>query len=46
MELVLLTEEYLNFLLEVRNHESTRQFLENDSIFASLKTSKKYKNEK
>jgi hypothetical protein len=33
MELVLLTEEYLNFLLEVRNHESTRQFLENDSIF-------------
>ena len=33
MELVLLTEEHLNFLLEVRNHESTRQFLENDSIF-------------
>jgi hypothetical protein len=33
MKLVLLTEEHLNFLLEVRNHESTRQFLENDSIF-------------
>lgn len=28
-----LTEDYLEFLLEVRNHESTRQFLENDSIF-------------
>lgn len=33
MKLVQLTEEYLDFLLEVRNHESTRQFLENDSIF-------------
>ena len=33
MILKLLTEEYLEFLLEVRNHESTRQFLENDSIF-------------
>lgn len=28
-----LTEEYLEFLLEVRNHESTRQFLENNSVF-------------
>ena len=28
-----LTENDLSFLLEVRNHESTRQFLENDSIF-------------
>lgn len=28
-----LTENDLLFLLEVRNHESTRQFLENDSIF-------------
>ena len=33
MKLVQLTEEYLDFLLEVRNHESTRKFLENDSIF-------------
>jgi len=33
MILKLLTEEYLEFLLEVRNHESTRQFLENDSVF-------------
>lgn len=33
MNLAQLTEEYLEFLLEVRNHESTRQFLENDSIF-------------
>ena len=33
MRLVYLSEEYLEFLLEVRNHESTRQFLENDSIF-------------
>ena len=33
MRLIQLTEEYLDFLLEVRNHESTRQFLENDSIF-------------
>lgn len=33
MELVELNETYLEFLLEVRNHESTRQFLENDSIF-------------
>lgn len=33
MILTPLTEEYLEFLLEVRNHESTRQFLENDSIF-------------
>lgn len=29
-----LTENDLSFLLEVRNHESTRQFLENDSIFS------------
>lgn len=33
MKLILLTEEYLEFLLEVRNQKSTRQFLENDSIF-------------
>jgi len=33
MEIMPLTEEYLEFLLEVRNHDSTRQFLENDSIF-------------
>jgi predicted acetyltransferase len=33
MELIQLTEEYLEFLLEVRNHESTRQFLENNTIF-------------
>jgi RimJ/RimL family protein N-acetyltransferase len=33
MFLTPLTEDYLEFLLEVRNHESTRQFLENDSIF-------------
>lgn len=28
-----LIEEDLSFLLEVRNHESTRKFLENDSVF-------------
>jgi len=33
MRLIQLTEEYLEFLLEVRNHESTRQFLEDNSIF-------------
>jgi RimJ/RimL family protein N-acetyltransferase len=33
MELIPLTEEHLEFLLEVRNHESTRKFLENDTIF-------------
>ena len=33
MILTPLTEDYLEFLLEVRNHESTRKFLENDSIF-------------
>ena len=33
MELVELNETHLEFLLEVRNHKSTRQFLENDSIF-------------
>jgi ribosomal protein S18 acetylase RimI-like enzyme len=33
MELVKLDENHLEFLLEVRNHESTRKFLENDSIF-------------
>jgi len=33
MKLVPLSEEYLPFLLEVRNHDSTRKFLENDSIF-------------
>jgi len=33
MQLIPLTEEYLEFLLEVRNDESTRKFLENDSVF-------------
>jgi hypothetical protein len=33
MELIELNENHLEFLLEVRNHKSTRQFLENDSIF-------------
>jgi len=33
MKLVPLSEEYLPFLLEVRNHDSTKKFLENDSIF-------------
>ena len=33
MELVKLDIHHLEFLLEVRNHESTRKFLENDSIF-------------
>ena len=30
-----LTEDDLNFLIEVRNDESTRKFLENDSEFTS-----------
>ena len=33
MNFIDLKGEYLEFLLEVRNHESTRQFLENDSVF-------------
>lgn len=33
MELVKLNENHLDFLLEVRNHDSTRKFLENNSIF-------------
>lgn len=33
MKLIPLSENYLEFLLEVRNHESTRQFLENNSVF-------------
>lgn len=33
MKLIPLSENYLKFLLEVRNHESTRKYLENDSIF-------------
>jgi hypothetical protein len=33
MNFVELKEEHLEFLLAVRNQESTRQFLENDSIF-------------
>lgn len=33
MELTPLTQGYLEFLLSVRNHDSTRKFLENDSIF-------------
>ena len=33
MNFIELKEEYLEFLLEVRNHESTRKFLENDSVF-------------
>lgn len=33
IELKKMTEEDLSFLLEVRNHESTRYNLENDSIF-------------
>lgn len=33
MKLIPLSEDYLKFLLEVRNHESTRKYLENDSIF-------------
>jgi RimJ/RimL family protein N-acetyltransferase len=28
-----LAKEHLGFLLEIRNHETTRNFLENDSIF-------------
>lgn len=33
MKLIPLSENHLKFLLEVRNHESTRKFLENDSVF-------------
>lgn len=33
MNFIELTEEYLEFLLEIRNHESTKKFLENDSVF-------------
>ena len=33
MKLVPLSDEYLPFLLEVRNCNSTRKFLENDSVF-------------
>jgi GNAT superfamily N-acetyltransferase len=33
IKLRLLTENDLSFLLEIRNDESTRKFLENDSIF-------------
>ena len=33
LELRQLNHEDLEFLLEVRNHESTRNFLENDSVF-------------
>lgn len=33
MILLPLAEEHLAFLLQTRNHESTRQFLENESIF-------------
>ena len=36
-----LTENDLEFLLEIRNDESTRQFLENDSVF-TLKESLKW----
>ena len=33
IKLKLLTKEDLPFLLEVRNNESTRKYLENDSVF-------------
>ena len=33
MQLIELNENHLEFLLEVRNDESTREFLENNSIF-------------
>lgn len=33
VSLIQLTENDLPFLLEIRNDESTRQFLENDSVF-------------
>lgn len=38
-----LTEEDLPFLLEVRNHESTRKNLENDSIFSLDECTKWFK---
>lgn len=41
VSLIQLTENDLPFLLEVRNDESTRQFLENDSVF-TLKESLKW----
>ena len=41
IKLRLLTENDLSFLLEIRNDESTRQFLENDSVF-TLKESLKW----
>ena len=41
VDLRLLTENDLSFLLEVRNDKSTRQFLENDSMF-TLKESLKW----
>lgn len=44
MKLILLTEEYLEFLLEVRNQKSTRQFLENDSIFTINECKKWFSN--
>jgi ribosomal protein S18 acetylase RimI-like enzyme len=33
MKLLPLSKEYLPFLLEVRNHDSTKKFLENNSVF-------------
>ena len=41
VSLIQLTENDLPFLLEIRNDESTRQFLENDSVF-TLKESLKW----
>ena len=41
VSLIQLTENDLPFLLEVRNYKSTRQFLENDSVF-TLKESLKW----
>jgi len=44
MVLKILTEEDLPFLLEVRNHESTRINLENDSIFTLEQCKEWFKN--
>jgi ribosomal protein S18 acetylase RimI-like enzyme len=41
IKLVPLTKDHLSFLLEIRNHETTRYNLENDSVF-NLEQCKKW----
>ena len=45
IKLRLLTENDLSFLLEVRNNESTRQFLEHDSKFTLKETLKWFRDD-